>query len=72
MRARSLGVPVVAIGGITAANASVLIDAGASAVAVIGDVFAHDDLAQVTRSAAALDALFARNRVVARRPTSEG
>jgi len=71
-RSRSLGVPVVAIGGITAANASVLIDAGASAVAVIGDVFAHDDLAQVTRSAAALDALFARNRATARRPASEG
>lgn len=72
MRARSLGVPVVAIGGITAANAPALIDAGASAVAVIGDVFAHDDLAQVTRSAAALDALFARNRIMARRPASDG
>ena len=71
-RARALGVPVVAIGGITAANASALIDAGASAVAVIGDVFAHDDLAQVTRAAAAIDALFARNRAAARRPASEG
>ena len=39
----TLGVPVVAIGGITAANAHALIDAGATALAVIADVFAHDD-----------------------------
>lgn len=58
-RGRALGVPVVAIGGITSANAKMLIDAGASAVAVISDVFAHDDRAQVKRSAAAIAALFA-------------
>ena len=59
-RGRALRVPVVAIGGITSANAKMLIDAGASAVAVISDVFAHDDRAQVKRSAAAIAALFSR------------
>jgi len=61
-RARSLGVPLVAIGGITAGNASGLIDAGADAVAVISDVFAHDDLPSVTRASSAIAALFARER----------
>jgi thiamine-phosphate pyrophosphorylase len=58
-RAAALGVPVVAIGGITAANARSLVDAGADAVAVISDVFAHDDPAAITRAAAALAACFA-------------
>jgi len=57
-RARALGVPVVAIGGITSANAAVLIAAGARAVAVISDVFAHDGPAQVTRAAARIAARF--------------
>ncbi|HEX6792892.1 MAG TPA: thiamine phosphate synthase [Casimicrobiaceae bacterium] len=57
-RARALGVPVVAIGGITAKNASVLIGAGADAVAVISDVFAHDDPTDVTRAAGAIAELF--------------
>ena len=57
-RARTLGVPVVAIGGITASNAPALIDAGATAVAVIADVFAHDDPADITRAAAAIAARF--------------
>jgi len=58
-RARLLGVPVVAIGGITASNASLLIDAGAAAVAVISDVFASDDPAAITRAAAAIGRIFA-------------
>ena len=58
-RARALGVPVVAIGGITAANAPELIDAGAHAVAVISAVFAHRDPARVRRAAAEIAALFA-------------
>ena len=58
-RARLLGVPVVAIGGITASNASLLIDAGAAAVAVISDVFASDDTAAITRAAAAIGRIFA-------------
>ena len=62
-RARALGVPVVAIGGITADNAAQLIDAGADAVAVISDIFAHDDLAAVTHAASAIAALFARARI---------
>jgi thiamine-phosphate pyrophosphorylase len=57
-RAKNLGVPVVAIGGITAANGRALVQAGADALAVITDVFDHDDLAEVTRAAAAIVACF--------------
>jgi len=60
VRGRQLGVPVVAIGGITAKNATTLIDAGASAVAAISDVFAHDDLAAVTCAAGDIAGLFSR------------
>jgi len=52
--ARSLGVPVVAIGGITAANARALFEAGADAVAVIADVFGHDSDEAIVRAAAAI------------------
>ncbi|MEP6679364.1 MAG: thiamine phosphate synthase, partial [Betaproteobacteria bacterium] len=61
-RARSLGVPVVAIGGIDAGNAQALVDAGADAVAVIRDVFDHPDIAEVTRAARALAACFSAAR----------
>ena len=57
VNARALGVPVVAIGGITAANARALFDAGADAVAVIADVFAHDSDEAITRAAAAIAAM---------------
>lgn len=57
-RGRELGAPVVAIGGITSKNAMPLIGAGASAVAVISDVFAHDDAADITQAAAAIAAHF--------------
>lgn len=53
-RARSLGVPVVAIGGITVANARTLFEAGADAVAVIADVFGHDSDEAIVRAAAAV------------------
>jgi len=44
-RARQcLSIPIVAIGGITRANARPLIDAGASMVAVISDVFGTDNI----------------------------
>ena len=66
-RAATLPVPVVAIGGITAANAATLIDSGAAAVAVIGDVFAHDELPAIQRAAAAIAALFAK-RTSSERP----
>ena len=57
-RARALGVPVVAIGGIDAGNARALIDAGADAVAVISAVFAFDRCSEITAAAAALAACF--------------
>jgi len=57
-RAQSLGVPVVAIGGIDSGNARALVDAGAHAVAVIRDLFDHSDPADITRAAAALAACF--------------
>ena len=60
--AAALGVPVVAIGGITATNARALIEAGASAVAVISDVFAHDAPADIARAAAAVAACFPPQR----------
>jgi thiamine-phosphate pyrophosphorylase len=56
--AKSLGVPVVGIGGITAQNAPMLVDAGIDAVAVISDVFAHDDLADIAQAAARIAACF--------------
>ena len=58
-RAKALGVPLVAIGGITAENGRALVNAGADALAVISAVFDHDDLAEVTRAAAAIVACFA-------------
>ena len=53
-RARRLGVPVVAIGGITAGNAPDLIRAGADAVAVLTAVFGAADVASVESAARAL------------------
>jgi len=50
--ARSLGVPVVAIGGITAANTPALVRAGASAVAVITAVFHAADVEAAARAIA--------------------
>ena len=46
--------PVVAIGGITAANAAPVIAAGASAVAVIGDLFGAADIAAAASAIASL------------------
>jgi len=65
-RAALLAVPVVAIGGIKSSNASSLIDAGATAVAVITDVFASGDPASITRAAAAI----VRACTTERRPAS--
>lgn len=42
--ARALGVPLVAIGGITAANAHELVAAGADCIAVISDLFGAPDV----------------------------
>ena len=52
--AKALGVPLVAIGGITAANAGPLIDAGANYLAVISAVFGARDVRDAARSFAAL------------------
>ena len=43
-QARALGVPLVAIGGITLENASRVIAAGADCVAVISDIFGAADI----------------------------
>lgn len=56
--AAAAGVPLVAIGGITLATAPAVIDAGAAAVAVIGDLVAADEPpeARARRFLVALDA----------------
>ena len=55
-QARTYGVPLVAIGGITLENASAVIAAGADCIAVISDLFGCAD---VTARAAAYRQLFA-------------
>ena len=57
-RARTLGVPVIAIGGITAQNARELFAAGADAVAVISAVFDHAEPRDIERAARAIDGVF--------------
>lgn len=55
IRARAtLGTSIVAIGGITAANARALVEAGADAVAVSEDIFARDDIEAAARAYAHL------------------
>lgn len=46
---RELGVPVVAIGGITAANGAALVEAGADALAVITSLFEAADIQAAAR-----------------------
>lgn len=53
-RASQHGLPVVAIGGITLATAPRVIEAGASAVAIIGDLLTADPEARVREYLAAL------------------
>lgn len=53
--ARRFGLPLVAIGGITADNAAPLVQAGADSVAVISDLWTAPD---ITRRARAFAALF--------------
>ena len=54
-RARAaIDIPIVAIGGVTVANAATLIHAGADAVAVIHDLFSAADVATRARDFAAL------------------
>ena len=52
--ARSLGVPLVAIGGITLQNAPQLLAAGADCLAVISDLFEAPDIAEKARAYAML------------------
>jgi len=58
--ARSLGVPLVAIGGITLENAPKLLDAGADALAVIANLFEAEDVAARARAFASLFAAQSR------------
>ena len=48
--ARALGVPLVAIGGITLQNAPQLLAAGADCLAVISDLFEAPDIAETARA----------------------
>jgi thiamine-phosphate pyrophosphorylase len=48
--ARALGVPLVAIGGITLHNAPQLLAAGADSLAVISDLFEATDIAERARA----------------------
>ena len=52
--AASLGVPRVAIGGITTDNAGQVVAAGADAIAVIGGLFNGDGIAERAATLAAL------------------
>ncbi len=65
--ARSLGVPLVAIGGIDAGNAQRVIEAGADAVAVIADVMGRATPDAVRDAARALSDACARGRTTAER-----
>ena len=56
--AKSLGLPMVAIGGITRDNAAQVIGAGANAVAVIADLFDPSDAAGIRARAAQFTGLF--------------
>jgi thiamine-phosphate pyrophosphorylase len=49
-RAKTAGLPLVAIGGITLDRAAEVIDAGAASVAVIGDLVASGDPAARVRA----------------------
>jgi thiamine-phosphate pyrophosphorylase len=62
-QARALGLPLIAIGGITAANAAEVRDAGADGVAVISDLF---DAADVRGRAEEFARLFAGAREASR------
>lgn len=68
-RAASLGVPIVAIGGIDEHNAARLADAGVDAIAVIGALFAHDDPREVERAARRIVAAFSHGRSASRPPS---
>ncbi|WP_205341145.1 thiamine phosphate synthase [Denitrificimonas caeni] len=57
-QAQPLHCPIVAIGGITLANASLLIEHGAAMLAVIHGLFAADSAAAVEQRARAFSALF--------------
>lgn len=53
-QAKTLGLPVVAIGGITPDNGRVLLEAGADYLAVVSAIFAQPDIQTATRRFAAL------------------
>jgi thiamine-phosphate pyrophosphorylase len=62
-RARALGVPVVAIGGIDSANLRVVIDAGADAAAIVSALFGFDEDEAIRAAAARLARAFAGSSV---------
>lgn len=62
-QARTLGVPLVAIGGITIGNAAAVVRAGADAIAVIADLFGAPD---IRARAAEFARLYAISPVISR------
>jgi len=51
---KELGIPLVAIGGITLQNAPSVLEAGADALAVVTDVFLDDDIQEISERYTAL------------------
>jgi thiamine-phosphate pyrophosphorylase len=59
---QKIGIPVVAIGGITGDNVNIVIEAGVDAVAVVSDLYSVPDNSQIAERVKLFEALFqARN-----------
>ncbi len=59
---RESDIPICCIGGITTRNCEPLIDAGASMLAVISDLFCHDSTDAITQQAASFRRYFEKSR----------
>ncbi len=55
---QAISIPLVAIGGITEANAAQAVAAGADAIAVVGALFGHENVAAIEASAHRFSQLF--------------
>jgi thiamine-phosphate pyrophosphorylase len=61
---QNLGIPVVAIGGITRDNATALVEAGVDAVAVISDLFSATDNWQIAERVKEFEYLFSAHSTI--------